>query len=164
MEKRLGRQFGSQLNCFFTSAFFQFMRRKYEGTYYRNCSLLKIGIEHSFRYNLQKHVHLIEQALVFGARFHDIDPRRLDAGMAKQVSQLRDIFFDIIEGTREQVPQVVGEHFPRGYFGPLTQRLEQFPDRDTAEGLTCPGQEYRSVVDAVFLAPLLQPVTKLGGK
>ena len=47
---------------------------------------------------------------MFRARFHDIDPRRLDAGMTKQVSQLRDIFFDVVERPREQMAQVVREY------------------------------------------------------
>ena len=48
---------------------------------------------------------------MFRARFHDIDPRRLDAGMTKQVSQLRDIFFDVVERPREQMAQVVRNTF-----------------------------------------------------
>ena len=96
------------------------------------------------------------------ARFHNIDPRRLDAGMTKQVGQLRDVFFEVIERPREQVPQVVGEYLARGYFGPLAQRLEQLPDRHAAKRFAYAGQEYRAGVDAVFLAPLLQPMAELG--
>ena len=33
---------------------------------------------------------------MFRARFHDINSCRLDAGMTKQVGQLRDIFFDVV--------------------------------------------------------------------
>ena len=97
---------------------------------------------------------------MFGARFHDIDPRRLDAGMAKQVSQLRDIFFDVVERPGKQVPQIVREHFARGYFGALAQRLEQFPDCHAAEGFSAAGQKDGARVDSVFLAPLLQPVAE----
>lgn len=42
---------------------------------------------------LQQQVHALEQLLVLGARFHNIDARRLDAGVAEQVRQLREIFF-----------------------------------------------------------------------
>ena len=101
---------------------------------------------------------------MFRARFHDIDPRRLDAGMTKQVSQLRDIFFDVVERPREQMAQVVREYFARGYFGALAQRLEQLPDRHAAKRFPCAGQKYRAGVDAVFLAPLLQPVAEFGGQ
>ena len=101
---------------------------------------------------------------MFCARFHDIDSRRLDAGMTKQVGQLRDIFFDVVERPRKQMPQVVGEHFPRGYFGAGAQRLEQFPDRHAAKRFAAAGQKDRAVVDAVFLAPLLQPVAEFGGQ
>ncbi len=75
--------------------------------------------------------------------------------MTKQVGQLRDIFFEVIERPREQVPQVVGEYLARGYFGALAQRLEQLPDRHAAERFAAAGQKDRAVVNAVFLAPLL---------
>ena len=105
---------------------------------------------------------MIEQTLMFRARFHDIDPRRLDAGMTKKVGQLRDIFFDVVERPREQMAQVVREYFPRGYFGALAQRLEHLPDRHAAKRFPCAGQKYRPHMDAVLLAPLLQPVAELG--
>ena len=101
---------------------------------------------------------------MFRAGFHDIDPRRLDAGMTKQVGQLRDIFFDVVKRPGKQVPQVVGEDLPCGYFGPLTQRLEQLPDRHAAERFAAAGQKDRAGVDAVLLAPLLQPVAEFGGQ
>ena len=107
---------------------------------------------------------MIEQTLMFRARFHDIDPRRLDAGMTKQVSQLRDIFFDVVERPREQMAQVVREYFPRGYFGALAQRLEHLPDRHPTEWFAAAGQKDRPHMDAVLLAPLLQPVAEFGGQ
>ena len=111
---------------------------------------------------LQEQVHFIEQALVFGARFHDIDPRRLDAGVAKQVRQLRDIFFEIVERPGKQVAQVVGEYLLPCHVGALAQGFEQLPDRDPAEGFSLPGEKNWAVMDAMLLAPAGQPVAELG--
>ena len=56
-------------------------------------------------------MHLVQQALMLGAGFHNIDSCRLDAGMSQHIRQLRDIFFDAVKGPGEQVPQVVGANF-----------------------------------------------------
>lgn len=56
-------------------------------------------------------MHLVQQALMLGAGFHNIDSCRLDAGMSQHIRQLRDIFFDAVKGPGEQVPQVVGKTF-----------------------------------------------------
>ena len=95
---------------------------------------------------LQEHVHLMEQALVFRARFHDINSRRLDAGMTKQVRQLRDIFFEIVERPGKQVAQVVGEYFLPRHVGAAAQGFEQLPDRDPAAGLALPGEKALPII------------------
>lgn len=41
---------------------------------------------------LQEQMHLVQQALMLGAGFHNIDSCRLDAGMSQHIRQLRDIF------------------------------------------------------------------------
>ena len=109
-------------------------------------------------------MHFIEQALVFGARFHDINSRRLDAGVTKQVRQLRDIFFEIVERPGKQVAQVVGEHLLPCHIGAAAQGFEQLPDRDPAEGLALPGEKNWAVMYMMFLTPAGQPVAELGGQ
>ena len=109
-------------------------------------------------------MHFIEQALMFRARFHDIDPRRLDAGVAKQVRQLRDIFFEIVERPGKQVAQVVGEHLLPRHVGTAAQGFEQLPDRAPAEGLALPGEKNWAVMYMMFLTPAGQPVAELGGQ
>ena len=99
---------------------------------------------------------------MFGARFHDINSCRLDAGMAKQVRQLRDIFFEIVKRPGKQVAQVVGEHLLPRHIGAAAQGFEQLPDRDPAEGLALPGEKDRPGMDAMLLAPAGQPVAELG--
>ena len=111
---------------------------------------------------LQEQVHFIEQALVFRARFHDINSCRLDAGVAKQVRQLRDIFFEIVERPGKQVAQVVGEYLLPRHVGTAAQGFEQLPDRDPAEGFSLPGEKNRPVMDMPLLAPAGQPVAELG--
>ena len=101
---------------------------------------------------------------MFRARFHDIDPRCLDAGVAKQVRQLRDIFFDAVKRPGKQVAQVVGENLLPRHICPRTQGLEQFPDRDAAQRFAHAGKKYRPRVDAALLAPAGQAVAKFRGQ
>ena len=42
---------------------------------------------------LQQKMHAFQQFLVLVAGFHNINARRLDAGVAQQVRQFREIFF-----------------------------------------------------------------------
>ena len=66
---------------------------------------------------------MIEQALVLCAGFHNINPRRLDAGMAQHVRQLGQVFIQLVKGPGKQVPQVVGEHLLPRHVGPFAQGL-----------------------------------------
>ena len=97
---------------------------------------------------------------MFGARFHDINSRRLDAGVAKQVRQLRDIFFEIVKRPGKQVAQVVGEHLLPRHIGAAAQGFEQLPARDPAVGLALPGEENWAVMYMMFLTPAGQPVAE----
>lgn len=109
---------------------------------------------------LQKQVHLFQQALMFGAGFHNIDAGRFDAGMTQQVRQLGKIFFDLIEGPGKQVPQVVGKDLFLRHTGLFAQGLHLFPDRDPVQRVSCAGHKHRPPMDALAAAPPFQPLAQ----
>ena len=72
---------------------------------------------------------------------HQIDPRRLDAGMSQQVRQLHDIPADPVPGHREQMPQVMRK--PLRWLHPRfpAQRLHLLPDLAAGNPFPLPRQK-----------------------
>ena len=57
-------------------------------------------------------------------RRDDVEPGGVDAGMAQNVRQLRDVLLHIVEHPREEVPQVMREHLARFHPGFPALRLQ----------------------------------------
>ena len=65
---------------------------------------------------------------VFRTRCFDVDPRRVDRGMAEHVRQFGNVMLSFVESPGKQFAQVVREHLLRGYFCCRRQRLHRCPD------------------------------------
>ena len=100
-------------------------------------------------------------AFVFRAALHNIDTGRIDAGVAKEVSQLCYVLFQLVEGNGEQVPEIMRKNFTRLHTGGGTQFPHFLPDIGTVQGLAILCNEYRPTGDIRFLAVGLQRPPKL---
>ena len=70
-----------------------------------------------------------------------VDAGRLHAGMTQHVSELGNVPANFIKCPGEQVPQIVGEHFGRGYPSRFTQGLHLCPNLLSGHGLSVSGEE-----------------------
>ncbi len=67
-------------------------------------------------------------AAVFGAGSHDIDAGSVDGTVTKNVRQLGDVLFNAIEGTGEQLAQIMGKDLTWFYTCGFAQLFHCRPD------------------------------------
>ena len=101
---------------------------------------------------------------VFGAGRDDIDSRRIDIAVPKDVGELGDVFFQTVEDSGKQMPQIVWEDLARIDVGLLTERLHFPPDVRPADRLASACNEnttgndalLRTIAEQLFLQFLYQ--------
>ena len=80
---------------------------------------------------------------MLGARGDQVNPGRLNTGVAQNVRQPGHVPADTVERLGEQVPQIVGKHLSRRYSRRFTQCLHIPPDIAPVQGISRPGGKYR---------------------
>ena len=101
---------------------------------------------------------------MFQAGGHDIDSGGVDAAVAQNVRQLGNVLFQTIEGSGEQLAQIVGEHLAGLHPGFFTKSFHLCPNIASIQRLSVSGDKNRAGVDAVFLCVGQQETTQLAGQ
>ena len=63
------------------------------------------------------------------ASTHNVDPGGVDAAVAENICQLRNILFHTVEGSGKQLPQIVRECLAGIYPGSFAQTFHLRPNR-----------------------------------
>ena len=88
---------------------------------------------------------------VDGSALHSVNAGGVDAGMAQNVRQPGQVFFQRVIRPSKQVPEVVWKDFPRLHVCALTQLFHIPPDVGAIQWLARPGGEHRP--GGLFLFP-----------
>ena len=75
------------------------------------------------------------------ARFHRIDAGRVDAAVPENVGEPDDVLPEIVEGAREEVPEIVRKHFLFADARRLTEFFHVRPDIGPIQRLAAPRDE-----------------------
>lgn len=97
------------------------------------------------------------------AHRHDVDAGRIDAAVAQNVRQLRDILLHSVERTGKQLAQVVRKDLAGLHPRLFAERLHLRPDIASIEQLSAPGDENRAGADAAFLCVGQKKAAQLSG-
>ena len=103
----------------------------------------------------------LDLTAVLGSGRHDIDPGSVDAAMAQNICQLRDVLFYIIKGTGEQLAQIVGKDLSGVDVGNNAEFLHPRPDIAPVKGIAAPGNEYRPGGNLPFSREIQQKCLQL---
>ena len=85
--------------------------------------------------------------LMLCAALHDIDTGRINAGVAKEVSQFRYILLQLIEDNGEQMPEVMGKDLAWFHIGGGTQFPHLLPDVGSVHGFAASCDKDRAAGD-----------------
>ena len=72
---------------------------------------------------------LFDFSAVLSAGCHDINSGGVDAAVAENICQLRNILFHTVEGSGKQLPQIVREYLAGIYPGSFAQTFHLRPNR-----------------------------------
>ena len=95
---------------------------------------------------------------------HNIDPCCVDAAVTKNIRQLGEILLNTIEGPREQLAQIVGEHFACLYTGCFAKGFHLGPDVAPIQRLAVPGNKDWAGMDTVILRVIQEQLSQLAGQ
>ena len=106
----------------------------------------------------------LELCAVPGAAGGHIKPGCIDAGMPKDIRQVRDILFLFIEAAGKQVAQVVREALPLGNAGLPAQPAHGRPDIAPVQRPPAPSDKDHPRVDALLLGIAVQGFAQGAGE
>ena len=105
---------------------------------------------------------MLHFALMLCARRYDIDAGRIDACVSENVCEPRNVLFNRVKGSCEQVPEVVRKDLTRRHVRIFAQRLHFPPDIVSADRSSAPCDEYRSRIAFLLLDVAKQFLLQLG--
>ena len=83
---------------------------------------------------LQQQMHALEQPPVLLAGRHEIDAGRVDAAVAQDIGELRDVLFQFIKRPGKELSQIVRKHLVRAYLCHRAQAFHSGPDVAAVQG------------------------------
>ncbi|CAN4051677.1 hypothetical protein EJMLMN_EJMLMN_17280, partial [Dysosmobacter welbionis] len=87
---------------------------------------------------------------VLGARGDQVNPGRLNTGVAQDVRQLGHVPADTVERPGEQVPQIVGKHLAGCHARLVAQRFHLRPDLPAGDAFFVSGEKNLAGSDFLF--------------
>ena len=106
--------------------------------------------------SLTNQVELFQLPGVLHTGGYQIDSGCLDAGMSQHIRKPRNITTDLIEGTREQMPQIMRKNLRLSHARTLADGFHLRPYLPPGQSLTASGEKNLPGGDFVFLSVLEQ--------
>lgn len=107
-------------------------------------------------YSLHDQPQPLDFSAVLGAGGHNINAGRVNAAMAQDVCQLRNILFNAIESSGKEFPQIVREHLAGIDSSLLTQRFHLRPDTTAIQRFSVSGEKDHTGADFFFFGVVQQ--------
>ena len=112
-------------------------------------------------YSLHDQPQPLDFSAVLAAGGHDINAGSINAAMAQDICQLRNILFNPIESSGKELSQIVWEYLAGIYPGFLAQRFHLRPDTASIQRLSVSGDEDHAEANFFFLGIVQQQLSQL---